>query len=52
VVRLWDAETGVLLQTYEGHTKNVARVAVAKDGRHAASAGWDHAVLLWPLPKP
>jgi WD40 repeat protein len=51
-VKLWDAETGALVQSYDEHTKGIARVAASADGRSIASASWDHTARLWPLPKP
>jgi WD40 repeat protein len=37
-IRLWDAASGALLRTLEGHTNTVLSVAFSPDGRLLASA--------------
>ncbi|KAF7502007.1 hypothetical protein GJ744_011007 [Endocarpon pusillum] len=55
-MRLWDGETGALLQTLEGHSGSVSSVAFSADGqrlasasidRTLASASYDCIVRLW-----
>jgi len=46
-VKLWDADTGALLNTMAGHIGPVQRVAFGADGKQLASAGDDGAVCLW-----
>jgi hypothetical protein len=43
-VRVWDAETGVLQQTLEGHTDLVTSTTFSPDGQRLASASGDKTV--------
>lgn len=49
--RLWDVETGVLLQTFTTHTNDVMDVGYSHNGRWIATASADHTVDLWVLKK-
>jgi len=49
-VRLWDAATGVLLQTWRGHRRYVSALAATDDGRLLASGSWDGQVYVRELP--
>ncbi len=51
-VRLWDAATGKLLHSYEGHEAAIQGLAVSPDGRYAVSASCDSTIRVWRLPKP
>jgi len=44
-VRIWDAETGVVQRTLEGHLDSVSSVAFSRDGRRLASCSYDSTVV-------
>ena len=46
-VRLWDAASGELLRTFEGHSDDVNSVAFGPDGERIASGSWDETIRLW-----
>jgi len=47
--RLWDVETGKLLQTFTKHANDVTDVAYSYDGKWIATASADKTVDLWKL---
>ena len=49
--RLWDVETGELLQTFASHTNDVMDVAYSYDGKWIAAASADKTVDVWKLNK-
>jgi WD40 repeat protein len=44
---IWDAETGALLTTLEGHTGEVYSVAFSPDGERVVTASSDKTARLW-----
>lgn len=46
-VKLWDAATGGLVHTFEGHSRSVASVAFSPDGARVLSGGSEGKVKLW-----
>jgi roadblock/LC7 domain-containing protein len=46
-IKLWDAQTGELKLTLEGHDKGVLSLAFSRDGRTLASGSYDDTARLW-----
>jgi len=49
--RLWDVETGTLLQTFSKHGNDVTDVAYSHNGKWVATASADKTVEVWSLNK-
>ncbi len=47
--RLWDVESGKLLQTFTRHTNDVMDVAYSNDGKRVATASADKTAHIWKL---
>ncbi len=47
IVRLWDAETGRLIRTFEGHEQNVRTLAFDAEGGRLATAGGS--IRVWEV---
>ena len=50
-MRLWDAQTGQLLQTFSKHSNDVNDVSFSPDGKSIASVSSDKTIALWQLSK-
>ncbi len=53
-VKVWDFNSGVLLETLEGHRSGVMDVTFSPDGTMIASASYDSTIKIWeflPLDK-
>ncbi|KAF5847015.1 hypothetical protein GGP41_003314 [Bipolaris sorokiniana] len=46
-IKVWDASSGVCLQTLEGHSHYVSFVAFSRDSMRLASASHDRTVKVW-----
>jgi len=46
-IRLWNVNTGELLETIEGHTDDVTSIAFSPDGQILASGSTDETIRLW-----
>ncbi|KIJ21594.1 hypothetical protein PAXINDRAFT_95140, partial [Paxillus involutus ATCC 200175] len=49
LVKVWDAYTGEILKTYEGHHEGVNDVAWSSDGEFLASASDDKSIIIWSM---
>ena len=46
---LWDAASGMLKSTFEGHTGTVWSCRFFPDGKTAVSASWDRTLKVWDV---
>ena len=47
-INIWDTDTGKVIRTLEGHTKEVFCLAVLLSGR-LASSSWDGTIKIWDI---
>jgi len=48
-IRVWNLETGTLMQSLKAHTKPVNCLSISPDSRMLASGSDDHTIKLWNL---
>ena len=47
--RVWDANTGELLETLEGHEDDLLNGIISSDGKWLGTVSEDYTARLWPL---
>ncbi|QZZ21236.1 PD40 domain-containing protein [Leptothermofonsia sichuanensis E412] len=47
IIKLWNTQTGQVLNTWKGHGNRVRSLSFAPKGEQLASASWDGTVRLW-----
>ena len=50
-IKLWNAQSGKLLQTLKGHSNSVHSVAFSPDGKSIVSSSSDKTIKLWNIAK-
>ena len=46
-IKIWDANTGICLQTLKGHSDGVTSVAFSPDGTRIISGSYDKTIKIW-----
>lgn len=49
IIKLWDAYTGHIIQTLEGHMLGISDIAWSYDTEYIASASDDKTIRIWSL---
>lgn len=47
LVKIWDADSGEIINTLEGHTEGISDIAWSSDGDYLASASDDKTIIIW-----
>lgn len=50
-IRIWDIQTGEVLEVLAGHTESVTTLAFSADAKLLASGSYDGTVLVWDWEK-
>ena len=48
-VRLWNAASGIVVTTFNGHTKAISALAFDEAGARLASGSQDTTIILWDI---
>jgi U3 small nucleolar RNA-associated protein 12 len=48
-VRLWNAVSGAVVTTFNGHTKSITTLSFDKAGARLASGSQDTTIILWDI---
>lgn len=48
-IRLWNASTGSVLTTFNGHKKSITALAFDQSGTRLASGSQDTDIILWDI---
>ena len=48
-INIWDVNTGVKINTLEGHHKAIYAIDISNNGKYLASAGADNQINIWQL---
>jgi len=46
-LKIWDAKSGVMLRSLEGHKSFVTSVAISEDGNTIVSGSYDNSIKIW-----
>lgn len=49
LIKLWDAFTGDIIRTLDGHKEGISDIAWSPDGEYLASASDDKTIIIWSL---
>ncbi len=46
-INIWNAQTGNIIKTIQGHTKSVLTVCYSSDGKRIISGSGDKTIKIW-----